>query len=97
MSSAKRTTGNAMEKKAARQFMDIAVQEAKEGVERAEGGPFGAVIVNKDGQGCRVAQREDRDFLLQNHRDSTRENEGERGGGEKGEDMRGGKVMRKRE
>ncbi|GAB5372118.1 hypothetical protein AAMO2058_001638000 [Amorphochlora amoebiformis] len=50
MSSAKRTTGNAMEKKAARQFMDIAVQEAKEGVERAEGGPFGAVIVNKDGQ-----------------------------------------------
>mmetsp|Transcript_24332 Transcript_24332/g.36505 ORF Transcript_24332/g.36505 Transcript_24332/m.36505 type:complete len:167 (+) Transcript_24332:76-576(+) len=38
------------EKKNAKKFMDIAVQEAKEGVERGEGGPFGAVIVDKDGK-----------------------------------------------
>jgi len=30
--------------------MEVAVQEAKEGVERGEGGPFGAVIVDKDGK-----------------------------------------------
>eukprot|EP00954_Amorphochlora_amoebiformis_P016834 1315139-Amorphochlora_amoeboformis.AAC.2 len=30
--------------------MDVAVQEAHEGVKRGEGGPFGAVIVNKKGE-----------------------------------------------
>ena len=30
-------------------FMDVAVAEAVEGVQRGEGGPFGAVIVDADG------------------------------------------------
>uniref|UniRef100_A0A6U3BUV7 CMP/dCMP-type deaminase domain-containing protein n=1 Tax=Lotharella globosa TaxID=91324 RepID=A0A6U3BUV7_9EUKA len=38
------------EKKAAKKYMDLAVQEAKEGVERGEGGPFGAVIVDSKGE-----------------------------------------------
>jgi len=36
--------------KAVKKYMDIAVQEAKEGVERGEGGPFGAVVVNGQGE-----------------------------------------------
>mmetsp|Transcript_4682 Transcript_4682/g.8511 ORF Transcript_4682/g.8511 Transcript_4682/m.8511 type:complete len:184 (+) Transcript_4682:105-656(+) len=38
------------ERKLAEKYMELAVQEAKEGVERGEGGPFGAVIVNSEGQ-----------------------------------------------
>jgi len=33
-----------------RGYMDIAVQEASEGVKKGEGGPFGAVIVGPDGE-----------------------------------------------
>mmetsp|Transcript_8595 Transcript_8595/g.13911 ORF Transcript_8595/g.13911 Transcript_8595/m.13911 type:complete len:150 (+) Transcript_8595:348-797(+) len=31
-------------------MMDVAIEEAKEGVERGEGGPFGAVIVDANGK-----------------------------------------------
>uniref|UniRef100_A0A7S2TTV5 CMP/dCMP-type deaminase domain-containing protein n=1 Tax=Lotharella oceanica TaxID=641309 RepID=A0A7S2TTV5_9EUKA len=39
-----------VEKKSAKKYMDIAVQEAQEGVKRGEGGPFGAVIVDSKGE-----------------------------------------------
>jgi len=38
------------DKKSAKKYMDLAVQEAREGVTRGEGGPFGAVIVDKNGE-----------------------------------------------
>ncbi|GAB5364196.1 hypothetical protein AAMO2058_000948500 [Amorphochlora amoebiformis] len=38
------------DKKTCKKYMDVAVQEAHEGVKRGEGGPFGAVIVNKKGE-----------------------------------------------
>mmetsp|Transcript_12605 Transcript_12605/g.18856 ORF Transcript_12605/g.18856 Transcript_12605/m.18856 type:complete len:168 (+) Transcript_12605:83-586(+) len=41
---------NIADSKASKKCMDIAVQEAQEGVKRGEGGPFGAVIVNKKGE-----------------------------------------------
>uniref|UniRef100_A0A7S3YTN6 CMP/dCMP-type deaminase domain-containing protein n=1 Tax=Lotharella globosa TaxID=91324 RepID=A0A7S3YTN6_9EUKA len=46
------TTGTvkAEDAKAVKKYMDVAVQEAKEGVERGEGGPFGAVVVNSKGE-----------------------------------------------
>mmetsp|Transcript_7404 Transcript_7404/g.8997 ORF Transcript_7404/g.8997 Transcript_7404/m.8997 type:complete len:182 (-) Transcript_7404:565-1110(-) len=40
----------ATENKTAKLFMDTAVKEAEEGVRRGEGGPFGAVIVDKNGK-----------------------------------------------
>lgn len=43
-------TGNQNEAKNAKKFMDVAVKEAQEGVTRGEGGPFGAVIVDKYGK-----------------------------------------------
>jgi len=44
------TTVKDTEKKTVQKYMDMAVQEAKEGVERGEGGPFGAVIVDSKGE-----------------------------------------------